>query len=79
MTTHEFTPTDEQIERMNRAFFLRTKEGRDGFSYPLSTGWALKRDLDDARRALVEVVTGVKPPADLPPFTMPQYRQENVK
>lgn len=44
--------TDEQVERMARMFHARSKEGRDGFQWPVNGDWGRKRDMDNARRAL---------------------------
>lgn len=52
----DFEPNDEQIERTARMLFARTKEGRDGFSWPLNPGVYKERDLEAARSFLIRAL-----------------------
>jgi hypothetical protein len=48
--------TDDMVERLARALFARTKEGRDGFSWPLNGDHDRQRDMEMARNLLVRVL-----------------------
>lgn len=63
MSAAEFAPSDEQVERTARMLFARTKEGRDGFTWPVDGDWGRQRDLDSARRFLVHAVGPSAPAA----------------
>jgi hypothetical protein len=43
---------EEMVERLARVLFMRTKEGRDGWTWPVNGESGRKRDMDDARRVL---------------------------
>lgn len=58
---HAFEITDEMVERLARAFFAQSKEGRDGFTWPLNGEVFRERDMAQARRTLEYVLTGAWP------------------
>ena len=42
--------TDEMVEGMARMLFMHSREGRDGFTWPLNGDWGRDRDLEAAAR-----------------------------
>lgn len=48
--------TDAMVERMARSQHARTKEGRDGWSWPINGEWGKTRSLEAARRSLEYVI-----------------------
>jgi hypothetical protein len=50
--------TDDMVERLARALFARSKEGRDGFTWPLNGDHDRQRNMNDARKLLVRVLGG---------------------
>ncbi len=47
---------DVVVERMARALFARTREGRNGFMWPLNGAFSRERDMEDAHRALTRIL-----------------------